>query len=85
MKSNFHELSELSINVRKLILEVGLNCGSPAHLGGAFSIVDILSALYGKVLKYEYQNPESDRFISTLHEVSSWLMLLVIFKRNWPD
>ena len=49
MKSNFHELSELSINVRKLILEVGLNCGSPAHLGGAFSIVDILSTLYGKI------------------------------------
>ena len=42
MKSNFHELSELSINVRKLILEVGLNCGAPAHLGGAFSIVDLV-------------------------------------------
>ncbi len=76
MKSNFHELSELSINVRKLILEVGLNCGAPAHLGGAFSIVDILSALYGKVLKYEYQNPESDRFI--LSKGHGFLALLSI-------
>ena len=63
MKSNFQELINLSKNMRKLILEVSLNCGSAAHLGGAFSIVDILSTLYGNKLKYNINDPESDRFI----------------------
>lgn len=48
--------------MRKTILEVSLNCGEPAHIGGALSITDIMAALYGKILNIDLKNPK-DRFI----------------------
>ncbi len=62
-KSNkSEELLRLAKNMRRIILEVSLNCGEPAHIGGGLSIVDIMAVLYGNILKLDAKNP-IDRFI----------------------
>ena len=44
-------LSELATKMRLNALEMSYICGEPTHLGGALSIIEIMSVLYGKVLK----------------------------------
>ena len=56
------ELKKISVKMRKVILETSLNCGGPAHIGGALSIVDILAVLYGDLMKINLKKP-IDRFI----------------------
>lgn len=48
--------------MRKLLLEVSLNCGEAAHIGGGLSIIDIMATLYGNILNLDFKNP-IDRFI----------------------
>lgn len=60
--SNTKQIRKLANDMRKIILEVSLNCGEPAHIGGALSIVDIIAVLYGKILNINLKNP-ADRFI----------------------
>ncbi len=59
-------LRKLCNNTRLDILEIIYKSGK-GHIGGAFSCTDILVALYyGKILKYDSNNPhwdERDRFI----------------------
>ena len=56
-----------SKNIRKKILQMAMEAGSSsAHIGGALSIVDILSTLFFKMMKLDKKNPLSDtrdRFI----------------------
>jgi transketolase len=56
------ELEEFARKMRRVILEVSLNCGEPAHIGGGLSITDIMAVLYGKILKLNKKEPK-DRFI----------------------
>ena len=56
------ELQKFSNKMRKIILEVSFNCGEASHIGGALSIVDIMSVLYGHLLKINLRKP-ADRFI----------------------
>lgn len=60
-------LKNLARNMRKDALDMALAAGNEAsHFGAGFSIIDILAVLYGKVMKYNIQNPqweERDRFI----------------------
>lgn len=60
-------LKNLARNMRKDALDMALAAGNEAsHFGAGFSIIDILAVLYGKVMKYDNQNPkweERDRFI----------------------
>ena len=70
-------------NVRKRILDMAYYSGVSTHLGGALSIVDILTVLYRDVLNYDFSNPtweKRDRFIlSKGHCVMS---LFAIFVEN---
>ncbi len=60
-------LKNLARNMRKDALDMALAAGNEAsHFGAGCSIIDILAVLYGKVMKYDIQNPqweERDRFI----------------------
>ena len=56
------KLQKFSNKMRKIILEVSFNCGEASHIGGALSIVDIMSVLYGHLLKINLKKP-ADRFI----------------------
>ena len=52
--------------MRRRILDVAYSCNVSAHLGGAFSIVEITATLYTVVLRYDKNNPaweERDRLI----------------------
>ena len=61
MKNTIKKLEFFSTQLRKLILETSLNCGSPSHIGGALSIADIMSVLYFKIIKKT--KIHNDRFI----------------------
>jgi len=56
------QLTKLAKKMRKSLLEISLNCGEAAHIGGGLSIVDILAVLYGDTLKINLKKP-ADRFI----------------------
>ena len=56
------DIIKLAKQMRKVLLEVSLNCGEPTHIGGGLSIVDIMATLYGDILNLNLKNPK-DRFI----------------------
>jgi transketolase len=65
MNSGDHFLDETGISLRLSILEA-LREGGRGHLGPAFSILDILRVLYGRVLVHDPKEPSlsnRDRFI----------------------
>ena len=72
-----------SRDIRHLIIEKAYRCGQPTHLGGALSMVDILTVLYQYVLKYDAskpQWPQRDIFIlSKGHTVLGYLATLFHF------
>jgi transketolase len=63
---NINELTLLAKKSRIQILQLAFKSEGPSHLGGGLSMVEIFTVLYGKVLKYDINNPEwerRDRFI----------------------
>ena len=62
--------------MRKTILEVCLNCGQPAHIGGALSIVDILAVLYGRVSNFDILRQRNRFILSKGHGVLGLLSVL---------
>ena len=60
-------LKNLSKNIKKNILDMSLAAGiNSAHFGGALSSVEILTTLYGNIMKIKKNEPtnqENDRFI----------------------
>lgn len=57
----FKKLKLLSANIRLDVLKT-LKKRGYGHLGGSLSIVEVLSVLYGKQMKYDSKNPQmSDR------------------------
>jgi len=65
-KLNLKELEIHSARIRKNIIELAFKSGKSSHIGGSLSMVEILSTLYGSILKYNVDFPESDdrdRFI----------------------
>ncbi len=59
------DLEKLSKKIRINVLKM-VNSGNSSHVASVFSMVDILSVLYGHVLKYDKDNPkwnERDRLI----------------------
>ena len=56
------KIIDLARKMRKSVLELSLNCGEAAHIGGGLSIVDIMATLYGSILNLDLKNP-IDRFI----------------------
>ena len=63
----FLEIERLSKKIRENILKMSLSAGaSSSHFGGSLSTVEILATLYGKILKFNKDNPtweDRDRFI----------------------
>lgn len=55
-KAELQQLKMLSANIRLDVLKMLKNRGY-GHLGGSLSIVELLSVLYGKQLKYDAKNP----------------------------
>jgi transketolase len=55
---NFQSLETMSAGIRLRILDLAFRAGkNGSHLGGALSVADILSVLYGKIVNYNLQNP----------------------------
>jgi transketolase len=78
-KEELAKLKKLSANIRLDILKTLLNMGY-GHLGGSLSVVEALSALYGKQLKYDSKNPkwnERDMVVmSKGHAGTAWYCAL---------
>jgi len=69
-----------SKSIRKKIVTKAYECGESSHLGGALSMVDVLSVLYESVLQYDvndFQSEDRDIFIlSKGHCVLGWYAAL---------
>lgn len=65
MHSGTFELKNKAVDIRKKIVELSATAGG-GHLGGSLSMVEVLVALYYRVMKYDPGNPdwpERDRFV----------------------
>ena len=77
------ELRDLSLDIRKVMINMGYKCGTSAQFGGGLSMVEILTTLYGNILNYDVKNTlweERDRFIlSKGHGVLGFYATLYVF------
>ncbi|MEM6589889.1 MAG: transketolase [Pseudomonadota bacterium] len=68
---------------RRLIVETAAECGESAHLGGALSMIELLSVLFGGFLRHRPDQPDwEDRDIFILskgHAVLGYLVVLHLF------
>ena len=62
-KYTIHELEDQALEIRKVMIEMGYSCGTSAHFGGGLSMVELLTFLYGNVLKYDIKNPKWEKRI----------------------
>jgi transketolase len=76
------ELEQMALKMRSKILDISYRCGLSAHIGGGLSIVEIMTALYGTVMRFDPENPrweERDRFIlSKGHGVLGYFAALLV-------
>lgn len=63
------KLENMSLSIRKMALDMAFSAGKRgSHIGGSFSCLEILTVLYGKILRYNTDNPtweERDRFLAS--------------------
>ena len=80
------DLNTIALTVRKDILRMSYNAKS-AHVGGALSCVEILVALYFKILRLNPENPEGadrDRLVfSKAHDGK--VLFSVLCRRGFFD
>ena len=74
MLKKINQIKKLSYKIRKLILDISYNCGEPSHIGGALSIVEVLSVIYSN-FNIKIKKPV-DRFI--LSKGHGFLALLAV-------
>ena len=60
-KISYQVVKNYSNKLKKIILKSSFECGVSVHIGGALSIVEIMSVLYSGILRLKIKNP--DRFI----------------------
>jgi transketolase len=63
---DIRKTQEMARFMRRRILEISHRCNLSAHLGGGLSMVEIMAALYGGILRFDPKNPRwagRDRFI----------------------
>ena len=81
--SSENQLKETALEIRKVMIDMGYNCGTSAHFGGGLSMVEILTTLYSNILNYDIQNTswdDRDRFIlSKGHGVLGFYASLYVF------
>ena len=61
-KSTYQEAKK----IRRKIVDIAYQCGESTHIGGSLSMVDILTVLFSKILKYKIHklnDPDRDIFI----------------------
>ena len=59
------ELKKIAVHLRKNVLRM-ITAGRSGHIGGAFSAIEIIAALYFKIMRVDPKNPrwpERDRFV----------------------
>jgi transketolase len=80
MKSE--DIASMAKTMRHKILEISHTCNLSAHIGGGLSMVELMAALYGRVLRFEPGNPRwesRDRFIlSKGHGVLGYFSALLV-------
>jgi transketolase len=60
-ENNYKSLQDLSLDIRRRIINTAHHVkGQGVHLGGALSMVDILSVLYGHVMRFDPAQPTDD-------------------------
>jgi transketolase len=79
---NMTNLEHIARTMRKKILEISHNCNLSSHLGGGLSMVELMAVLYGKILRFDKNNPrwdDRDRFIlSKGHGVLGYFSALLV-------
>jgi transketolase len=88
-KNKLQDLKILSAKIRKDILEM-LEKRGYGHMGGSLSIVELMSVLYGKQLKYDPENPKWEErdmvVLSKGHAGPAWYSALAesgFFDKEW--
>lgn len=88
-KDKLQDLKVLSAKIRKDVLEM-LERRGYGHMGGSLSIVEVMSVLYGKQLRYDVKNPKwEDRDMVVLskgHAGPAWYSALAecgFFEKDW--
>ena len=88
-KDKLEELKLLSAKIRKDVLEM-LEKRGYGHMGGSLSIVELMSVLYGKQLRYDAKNPDWEErdmvVLSKGHSGPAWYSVLAekgFFDREW--
>ena len=78
-KDKLEELKLLSAKIRKDVLEM-LEKRGYGHMGGSLSIVELMSVLYGKQLRYDAKNPDWEErdmvVLSKGHSGPAWYSVL---------
>lgn len=76
-----------AVRIKKKLLKIWFTCGR-AHLGGALSAVEILTALYFKVLNVSPEDParpDRDRFILSKAHAAIALYSVLANKKFFPE
>ena len=88
-KSELWALKQLSAKIRRDILQM-LEKRGYGHLGGALSIVELMSVLYGKQLRYDPKRPDWEErdmvVLSKGHAGPAWYCALAeqgCFEKDW--
>ena len=86
MDNNFVLYKDFAVQVRKHTLEMVYHAKA-SHIGGAFSMVDILSVLYNGILNIDPENPnkkDRDRFILSKGHACTALYATLALKGFFP-
>ncbi|MFC3031828.1 transketolase [Pseudoalteromonas fenneropenaei] len=62
----YPEIAAFAKFMRQKMLDISYQSGTSTHLGGALSMAEVMATLYGKVLRFDKNNPrweDRDRFI----------------------
>ena len=86
LNNEIDEFENISKKIRKHILRMTLYSKS-SHIGAAFSTVEIMVALYFKILKTDQSNNNlnRDRFILSKAHASAALYAILAEKESLPD
>lgn len=63
---SYEDIEVMAKFMRKKILDISHNCNLSTHLGGGLSMVEVMAALYARILKFDKSDPRwpgRDRFI----------------------
>lgn len=85
-ESEVKELKKFAIEIRMDTVKAIANFGA-GHVGGAMSMVEVLSVLYGKVMKYDPKNPhwkDRDWFICSKGHSGPSLYAALAIKGFFP-